>query len=1554
MSVSFTTAPGTVYYIMVDGGNGNTESFGIIANSSAANIVGRPNANFNTSPTFGCAPLSVMLENTTVLQGGTNISYEWQIDNGAYLPASGADTSVLLTTPGNHTLALRVCNSECGCKRVSQDVLVQQLVGSFSYTSAGPCAGNAFNFLGQAEVLPNPPYSDPGVTDWLWNFGDPASGADSIASGQSVSHVFSGTQPTYDVSLTIVGACSTVVVTQQVQADQLPVIVVPDSVATCMGSPVPLSVVATGTNVPFTYLWNGSGPIACDTCATTVADPPATAGSHTYTVTVTDSQGCSVTDSTTVTVFSLPEASVTPSFLVCRGDSVRLTSSVITGTAPFTYAWSPATGLDDPSSSSPGLIAWSTGNYCLTLTDSSGCSSDPVCSAVTLHTSPTLSPANSFVCVTAPNPQTTLTVTGAGPGSVYSWIQSPDYALITGANTDSSEITVTFPAGAAAGYSFVVTVTDGVTGCRDTLQSVITAINNVNLSVSGPTDACEGDIVNLTVSGADNYVWSSSPSFTFTDSTATTQTVPAETNLTFTVLGTAGSCTQTITFDLTVHPKPVVDITPIPGFCDCDSLLLDASVSIPNGILLWNGTVPVLDPTVSSTSAYACANASFSLTVTDPATGCSSSDSTAVIAHASPAATASVTPEQICSGTPGNILLNGFGSDSDSGTAYSWTAVQSGVNIINPGSLLSSAVISDFTVFRLTVTDSFGCDSSAYDTVNVFPAPVLSISNPFICSSDTASSVTAMVSGAAEGSFFTWITDSSCVFQTGASDSTASFEFGTCGPGNYEILVRVIDAITGCSNDLSVTVRVIDSVSITVSSPVTVCEGSDIYLTAGGANSYIWSTGDTTSSVVVFGPTVANSPYTFTVTGIAGLCSNSATTTVSVVPQPSVPVIDGPDTVCQNSSSAFYSVTPSAGSFLWTVVGGTIVNGQGTGTIEVDWGLFGLGQVSVRDTSANVCNTTGGVLDIFIAPRPVPATNINGPYRVCAGSTITYLVLPVSGSSYTWSVAGGNVNGGLAGDSILVSWPDTGSGLVTVFETNSYGCSGPVTWLPITIHEVPAAPVITGDWDFCQGSTALYTTQAAAGSHFNWQTNGGMISGVNIQYDSINVTWTIPGRHALSVSETNRWGCTGPLTTDSVTVHQRPDVIITDDSMAACQNSSLLLSASSSYGSISWSTNGNGIFDNASSISPGYVPGTADTGVVTITVTSSAPGCPDDSDSIVVTMNPLPEVQVSASADTVCEGIADTLTASGGNAFLWYPSGDTTSAVVVLPSVTTVYTVVATGAAGCTATGTVTVYVDPAGIADAGSDLSACEGDTVELLGSGTNGTGVIWQTDGDGTFYPDSLSEITGYVPGSGDILNGTVALYISTTGACRNDRDSMTITLGTLPTAYAGPDTSVVTVDVIGITIPLTTAAADGSNITWTSTGTGTFVPDANTVNATYLPSRQDIESDSVVLTLSVNGGCMNASDQMIIRFIPFIIPNVITPYPGSPGKNDYFEIRHLPENSSMKIWDRWGILVFESTDYRNNWDAANLNSDTYYYLLGVNGKDFRGWLRVIRDER
>ena len=62
-----------------------------------------------------------------------------------------------------------------------------------------------------------------------------------------------------------------------------------------------------------------------------------------------------------------------------------------------------------------------------------------------------------------------------------------------------------------------------------------------------------------------------------------------------------------------------------------------------------------------------------------------------------------------------------------------------------------------------------------------------------------------------------------------------------------------------------------------------------------------------------------------------------------------------------------------------------------------------------------------------------------------------------------------------------------------------------------------------------------------------------------------------------------------------------------------------------------------------------------------------------------------------------------------------------------------------------------------------------------------------------------------------------------------------------------------------------------------------------------------------------------------SLIIEFTPFSVPNVFTPYPASPGSNDYFEIKNLPPNTGLKIWNRWGLVIFSTEDYLNDWEAA-----------------------------
>lgn len=90
--------------------------------------------------------------------------------------------------------------------------------------------------------------------------------------------------------------------------------------------------------------------------------------------------------------------------------------------------------------------------------------------------------------------------------------------------------------------------------------------------------------------------------------------------------------------------------------------------------------------------------------------------------------------------------------------------------------------------------------------------------------------------------------------------------------------------------------------------------------------------------------------------------------------------------------------------------------------------------------------------------------------------------------------------------------------------------------------------------------------------------------------------------------------------------------------------------------------------------------------------------------------------------------------------------------------------------------------------------------------------------------------------------------------------------------------------------------------------------------------------------------------------INIAPLFIPNVIKP--DNDGKNETFVIRadNKFDQIGLIIFNRWGDLVFESTDYQNDWTAEGLNAGTYFYQIegkgaGVTNKQYKGWVQVIK---
>jgi gliding motility-associated-like protein len=112
--------------------------------------------------------------------------------------------------------------------------------------------------------------------------------------------------------------------------------------------------------------------------------------------------------------------------------------------------------------------------------------------------------------------------------------------------------------------------------------------------------------------------------------------------------------------------------------------------------------------------------------------------------------------------------------------------------------------------------------------------------------------------------------------------------------------------------------------------------------------------------------------------------------------------------------------------------------------------------------------------------------------------------------------------------------------------------------------------------------------------------------------------------------------------------------------------------------------------------------------------------------------------------------------------------------------------------------------------------------------------------------------------------------------------------------------------------------------------------------------------VEFDCYTETITQNINLFDCSDSST-SILEFEFPNVFTP--NSDGINDFFEIKNLPENTEVIILNRWGNVVFSSSNYQNNWDGNSQNGQeladgvyTYKFTTKA-GKTGHGFVHLIK---
>ncbi len=408
--------------------------------------------------------------------GNTPYTYLWAPSGGTAATATGL-------APGTYTCTI----SHRGAYTASQDVPSQQratsAVGSCSTTvtvtiidppvlTASITTVDAACFGGTGSATTTAGGGTPGYT-YLWA---PSGGTAATATGL--------TAGSYTCTITDANACSTTATTTITQPTVVAATQSQVNITCNGGSNGSATVVPSGGTPGYTYLWSPSGGTAAT--ATGLA-----AGS--YTCTIADANGCSITKTFTLTSPSAITATTSSTQATCGNPNGTATVVPSGGTPGYTYSWAPSGGT---AATTTGVVA---GIYTCTITDANACT---ITKTVSISNSGApsafITATTNVTCFGLSNGSLTVTAVGGNPPYTYAWAPAGGTAATASG----------LPAG-----TYSVTITDN-SGCTTVVSSAITQPAALSVAMSStdeyfPANGTATAIVSGGV-GPYTYLWSPS------------------------------------------------------------------------------------------------------------------------------------------------------------------------------------------------------------------------------------------------------------------------------------------------------------------------------------------------------------------------------------------------------------------------------------------------------------------------------------------------------------------------------------------------------------------------------------------------------------------------------------------------------------------------------------------------------------------------------------------------------------------------------------------------------------------------------------------------------------------------------------------------------------------------------------------------------------------------------------------------------------------------------------------------------------------------------------
>ncbi|SMD16873.1 PKD-like domain-containing protein, partial [Pedobacter nyackensis] len=553
--------------------------------------------------------------------------------------------------------------------------------------------------------------------------------------------------------------------------------------------------------------------------------------------------------------------------------------------------------------------------------------------------------------------------------------------------------------------------------------------------------------------------------------------------------------------------------------------------------------------------------------------------------------------------------------------------------------------------------------------------------------------------------------------------------------------------------------------------------------------------------------------------------------------------------------------------------------------------------------SINGCS--GPAFTYTVKVNPTPRITSISENAICNNTPQNYIITSnVANATFDWSRAAvsGISNSAVSDQTAstitetLVNTTLAPISVVYKITPSAYGCTGGTFTYTLIVH--PTSNITSpGTATICNSTAQNYLIASnISGTTYTWSraavagiSNAAVIAqNGNAITESLVNTTNLPIVVPYDITPSIN-GCNGPIFRYNLTVNPTSRVINTPLNQTVCSTSgstAVILQSNVIGTTFTWTATASSGVTGFLASGTGDIPAQTlynslpGSGTLTYTVRPSFAGCNGVSVNYVITvLNQVPVTPVVTNNSPICVGNPLTLSAQqvNGATYTWTgPNGFTSNLQnPVINNVTLnnegVYSVRIT-VGQCSASANTSVVVNRPAIVTANNDQIVCANNAVIAISgnvSGGSSTG-IWTTTGSGIF-PSGANALNGtYVPSAADKTAGDVVLTLTATNtaSCLPAASSFHLTITPAPIVSAGGDRVICRYERLVLTGQSTSPA-----VKWTSTGTGTFLPNNTSLNATYVPSNNDKAAGSVTITLSATGNtnCAPVNDKINVTLTP-----------------------------------------------------------------------------------